>query len=422
MSESQKRLVFQIFTPFALGYLIASIFRSINSVIGTDIAAELGASATDLGVLTSAFFAAAIFAQLPAGLALDRFGPKRVGATLLCIAALGGLLFAVAPNVPTLIAGRALIGIGVTTGMAVAFKAFSHYFSSDRLPFLNGLGLAAGGIGMMTGTWPVEMALGLTDWRGVVLTVSALTALTGVAILVMVPKGEVKSNGDSFKKQIDGLMAVLSSRAYWRFAPLLMISSGTYAGIHTLWSGPWLRDVAGFDRGETASTLFLVAATTVIALPLGGYIATRLNRLGISTMSFVIPCIVAFVATLCVISLQGLALTKTVWMAFGFFGPMSLTAYAAINKSFPKKLTGRVNACLTILWMAGAFLVQTGIGAVLDTFPRSTDGGYAAEGYQYAITILIGLHLAALVWYWAAGVLWREDKAPVDNAQGTVPA
>lgn len=73
MSQSQKRLIFQIFTPFALGYLIVSIFRSINSVIGSDIVAELGASGTDLGIITSAFFLAAIMTQLPVGLALDRF-------------------------------------------------------------------------------------------------------------------------------------------------------------------------------------------------------------------------------------------------------------------------------------------------------------------------------------------------------------
>ncbi|MDP6175751.1 MAG: hypothetical protein QGF09_16435 [Rhodospirillales bacterium] len=99
----------------------------------------------------------------------------------------------------------------------------------------------------------------------------------------------------------------------------MTVSTGTYAGIQTLWSGPWLRDVAGFDRGEVASMLFAVATTTVISVPAGGYIATRLNRMGISSMTFVIWCIFGFMAALAMLSLQRQAAAKISWMLFGFW-------------------------------------------------------------------------------------------------------
>ena len=420
MSSSTNRLVLQIFLPFSAAYLIASIFRSINSVIGTDIVAELGASATDLGFLTSAFFVAAILTQLPLGIALDRYGPRRVGISIMCLTALGGFVFAMAPNVTILIIGRAMIGLGVAAGMPTAFKAFSHYFSADRVPALNGLGLAAGGIGLMAGTWPVEAALAFTDWRGVVLAVSAMTALMAVMLSLVVPEGEVETKGETLGRQIAGFKIVFSNADYWRFAPLLMISTGAYAGITTLWSGPWLRDVAGFDRMETASTLFLVAATTVVAMPLGGYIATRLNRIGISTMNFVIVCALAFTAVLVALFFQWLTVTKLIWLMFGFFGLMPMIAYADIGQKFPKKLTGRVNATLTLLWMVGAFLVQSGIGAILDLYPRTVSGGYGVEGYQMAIGIIVAVQISALMWYWLAGVFW-QSRIEQENAFAIMP-
>ena len=77
-------------------------------------------------------------------------------------------------------------------------------------------------------------------------------------------------------------------------------------------------------------------------------------------------------------------------------------------KKFPKKLTGRVNATLTLLWMVGAFLVQSGIGAILDLYPHTPSGGYDVEGYQIAFGILVVLQIAALIWYWLAGAVWQS--------------
>ena len=81
--------------PFALGYFLSYLFRAVNAVVGPDLVAELGLSAAELGLLTSAYlFAFALF-QLPLGVLLDRFGPRRVQAACSRCAALGALLFAI---------------------------------------------------------------------------------------------------------------------------------------------------------------------------------------------------------------------------------------------------------------------------------------------------------------------------------------
>ena len=102
MPGTSTALLVSVLAPFALGYFLSYLFRAVNAVVGPDLAADLGLSATGLGLLTSAYlFAFALF-QLPLGVLLDRFGPRRVQAALLACAAAGSLLFAIGHGLATL--------------------------------------------------------------------------------------------------------------------------------------------------------------------------------------------------------------------------------------------------------------------------------------------------------------------------------
>ena len=108
-------LVLSVFLPFAAGYYLSYLYRSINAVIAPNLAADAGVGAADLGLLTSVYFLTFAALQLPLGLALDRFGPRRVAAALLLVAAAGAVVFAWADGLSGLVLGRALIGAGVTS-------------------------------------------------------------------------------------------------------------------------------------------------------------------------------------------------------------------------------------------------------------------------------------------------------------------
>ncbi|MFX8055630.1 MFS transporter, partial [Acinetobacter baumannii] len=82
-------------------------------VMASHLATELGLGAGDLGLLTSVYFLTFAAAQIPIGMLLDRYGPRRVQSTLMVVAALGSALFAASENFSMLLLGRALIGLGV---------------------------------------------------------------------------------------------------------------------------------------------------------------------------------------------------------------------------------------------------------------------------------------------------------------------
>ena len=104
----------RLFLPFAGGYFLSYLYRTVNAVVGPVLSNELSLGAADLGLLTSAYFIAFGSTQLPLGILLDRYGPRRVEAALLLIAAAGAAVFAASHNIGTLVIGRGMIGLGVS--------------------------------------------------------------------------------------------------------------------------------------------------------------------------------------------------------------------------------------------------------------------------------------------------------------------
>jgi hypothetical protein len=93
------------------------------------------------------------------------------------------------------------------------------------------------------------------------------------------------------------------------------------------------------------------------------------------------------------------------WMLFGLFGTSNALCYTALSQSFPAQLAGRVNAGLNLLVFFSAFGVQWGIGAVINLWPPTADGGYAPAGYQAASVAILVLQGLALAWY----ALYRDN-------------
>ena len=97
-----------------------------------------------------------------------------------------------------LLLGRALIGLGVAACLMAAFKSFSQWFPPEQLPFANGIQMVSGGLGALAATTPVELALAVTDWRGIFMVVAVLTLVAATAVLLVVPEQDRTHSGETF--------------------------------------------------------------------------------------------------------------------------------------------------------------------------------------------------------------------------------
>ncbi len=392
-----------VFLPFSGGYFLSYLFRSMNAVIAPQLIAEIDLSAGDLGLLTAAYFLAFAAFQLPLGMLLDRFGPRRVQACLLLSAALGALVFSIGESREVLAAGRALIGLGVAGGLMASLKAINLWFPPARWPLVNGCFLGIGGLGAIAATAPVEYLLQYTDWRNIFVGLSVATICVSAIIFLVVPERE-PGGGSGVRaaplgEQLRGIVRVYGDRLFWRLAPISVTGAAANLAIQGLWAGPWFKDVAGFDRPGVADSLFILAAAMTVGFVVGGIIADLLGRLGVSLMAVIGWGMALFLATQAVITFELAPTAIWPWIVFGLVSNAMVFAFPLLNRHCPQELGGRANTALNVLIFAGVFLAQAAIGWIIDIFPVGPDGGFLPESYRAAFGAVLLVQLVGFAWF-----------------------
>ena len=401
----------RIYLPLALGYAISYFYRNANAIIEVDLVRDLGLGPADLGLLTSVYFISFAAFQLPLGVLLDRYGPRRTESILLLFAALGSILFAQAESLSGLIVGRLLIGLGVSACLMAAFKAYVLWFSSQRLAMINGLQMVAGGLGALLATIPLQNALSYTDWRGVFTGLAIITVFASVSLWMFLPENQRTDDKlPSLKLHLKEIGQVLRNRIFWGIAPLAAISSGANMAIHGLWMKPWLRDVTGLSADNAAQLLFAMTLTFIGGFLTLGIIAERLSQLfDVHLMSISVFGMTIFLFIQGTMIYGGIGSPLILVILLGFFGTASVLVYAGYAKIFPKNLSGRVSTFLNLLVFIGAFILQWGIGAIIELWPP-TDNGYDPESYQSAFGFLVILQAAGLMWYLFSKKIYRKQN------------
>lgn len=390
-------LLARVFIPFALGYFVSYVYRNVNAVIFRDLASDLGLAAAALGLLTSAYFFAFSLVQIPLGLALDRFGPRRVDAALLVLAAIGALAFSWGTSVEHLVLARTLIGLGVSAALMSSMKAFVMWVPMERLASTNGWLLAVGGVGAMAASVPVELALGVTDWRGIFRALAAITIVVAAIVFFVVPERAASGPRavESLGEQLRGLGLVLRSRAFWRIAGVTMTSLGPAVAIQGLWVAPWMRDLLGIDREAASGWLLAFTAAMTVGFLVSGLAADRLARFGLHPVRLFVGASVIGTACLAFLATGVTTGALAVWAAYNFFTTTATLGFVILSRHFPPHLAGRVATSLNMMSFVAAFAVQYGFGAILDRF-GTREGGYSAAGYGTALGVLVVAQVVAL--------------------------
>jgi MFS family permease len=398
-SLSLPRLIINVLAPFSLGYFFSYLYRAVNAVVAPDLVRDIGLSASELGLLTAAYLFAFASFQLPLGVLLDRFGPRKVQAALVCVAALGALIFSFAQSMTGLVFGRALIGMGSAGGLMAGFKAVAIWVPEGRRALANACIMAVGGLGILTATVPAEFAIQAMGWRGMFSGLVVLTLCVAAVIYLMVPNQAKRAEPEPLRQQLRSIGHIYSDKAFWRIAPLVATTAGTHIGIQTLWAGPWLRDVAGLSRAGVAEQLGLMAIGFLAGTLLSGAVADWLGRKGVGLLAVMCGFVMAFMMTELAIVLQVGWTVPIVWVIFGMIGQAAILAYPWLASYFGTALAGRANTAMNLLVFSTAFASQYAIGLIIDLWPQTADGGYANEGYQAGFGVFLGLQILALAWF-----------------------
>ncbi|SOY57276.1 putative transporter, Major facilitator superfamily MFS_1 [Cupriavidus taiwanensis] len=403
------RARWRVLAVFSLGFLVSYVFRGVNLGFAPHLTRELGLNAGDLGLLTSFYFLGFACAQLPAGILLDRYGPRRTEAAMLLVAVAGSLVFALAPGMAGLAAGRLLIGVGVSVCLGAAIQALSMWFPLSRMPLLNGVVMAIGGLGAVLVGTPLSWLLSLTDWRTISIGLAGVS-LAMAALLWFSAPDKPRVGKESLREQLRGTRQILGSERFWRVVPLTLLNQGVFLAVQTLWVGAFLRDVSGYDAGTSARLVSVIGFAMMAGCVGSGWAARHLERLGVSLYAFAGAGMTGFIVIQLLLMAQVPLAPGLLWAAYGVFGSSGILTYAVLARSFPDALIGRATTALTLTVFLSTFACQVGVGFVLDLWP-ATGGHYPKAAHLAAWSGLVALQALAAVWYAIGGRRARREAA-----------
>ncbi len=408
-----------LFLAFAFAYFFSALLRAVTATLAPVFSAELMLSAADLGLLAGAFFFGFAALQLPLGWALDRHGPRRTLLTLLSVAVCGCMAFALARNLAALVAARALIGAGLGGCLMAALTSYRRWYSPVALLRANSWMLMTGSLGMVASTLPVQGLLPLVGWRGLFWLLGALLVVSMALILWLVPadppavpRGPAAGAGpgDSPPSPAagQGYAAIARHPVLVAMAPLGFFAYGGLIAIQSLWAGPWLTRVSGWTPAEAAQGLFTINLAMLFAFMTWGAVMPGLSHRGWTAarlMAWGLPVSLVLLATIVYLGSRATAVHWALWCVASTFVSVS---QPAVGAAFSPAQAGRGLSAFNLVIFSGVFVVQWGLGLLID--------GLQAVGLTElaAFRAAVALYgLACLFSYW--WFLWKRVRT-VDNA------
>jgi predicted MFS family arabinose efflux permease len=362
--QSSTRVAVSMFAAFAFAYFFSALLRAVTATLAPTFSAELGLSAGDLGLLAGAYFFGFALLQLPLGRALDRYGPRRVLLLFLSVAVLACMAFAQARNFASLLAARALIGVGVSACLMAPLTAYRHRFGAAAQLRANSWMLMAGSLGMLASTLPVQWLLPVIGWRGLFWAVAGLLASATLLIAWVVPRDQVDST--AAPSAVLGYRAIFRHPYFVRLTPLAFFVYGGLVAVQSLWAGPWLTDVGGLSATGAAQGLFAINLSMLIAFFSWGLAMPQLARRGWQVDRLIalgVPVSLLLLVGAVVSGPRAGAAWWATWCVSCTFVSLSQPALA---QAFPPVAAGRALSAFNLVIFLGVFCVQWGIGLAID--------------------------------------------------------
>ncbi len=411
MSPPTALLAWSVWGLGALLYLIGFYQRVAPAVITDHLMADFAIGAAALGNLSAFYFYAYVAMQIPTGVIADRWGPRRLLTAGAGVAALGTVLFAMAPDIVWASAGRLLIGASVAVAFVSMLKLASHWFPPERYALVSGMALAMGVVGGVIAGVPLRALVEAFGWRPVMGVTAGLTGVLCVATGWHVrddpsEKGHASHAPPSGRGGrhdhppiIEGLVRVLSYRNIWILTLVPIGFSGAVLTFGGLWGVPYLRQVHGLD----AKTAALVTSTLLVSWACGGPLlgmwSTRQRR---RKPLYVASAAVALAAWGAVFYAGApLPLLVALLVVAGLGSANIIIGFAWAKESLPLALTGTASGVCNMGPLMGGMLLQPGVGWLLDrNWAGATAAGvriYDAAAYRAGFSLIFGALCTAMV-------------------------
>lgn len=386
----------------SLFYFYEFCLQTSPSVMVPELMQAFKVNASALGNLSACYFYAYCIMQIPVGILLDTFGPRRL-LTLAClVCATSSYIFAHTDSLLTAEIARFAMGLGSAFSIISSFKLISLWFPHRRFAMLSGLMVTFGMLGAVFGQRPLAHLVENLGWR------SSMDSLAIAGFLLTIVLFFVISDGarfETYKRQHSNdfswhaLKEILQRGQTWYTAIYAGLLFAPIAAFGELWGVPYLTETYHLPRTTAASFISLIFIGFAIGSPLMGWLSEKIDKRACLLWGGFIGALISIVLLLTVHS----ALAAPFYLfGFGLFASNFMLAFTVAKEVNPEQYTGTAMGFLNTINNLGPSLLQPLIGLALDYKWHGAllaDGTriYSTHDYERAaILIIIDLLLAML--------------------------
>lgn len=369
-----------------LGHVFSNAVRTLPAVAADVLGGDLGLSPQELAAITGIFPGAFALAMVPVGVALDRHGVRPVALTLLCIAAAGAALAALAPSPLTMALAQAVLGVGCSGMLMCPMTFAARRLDAARFGLWSGLIQAVGNSGMVLTASPLAWLVEASGWRAGFWACGGLAVLALLVVALAVPRDGPGAGparpllGDA--REV--LRIALSPRLRGLMA-LAFVSFGAVLGVRGLWGGPWLMEVRGLPRIEAGHVLLGLTLALVAGPVLAGWAVSRLGRV---RLLLVLGHLLAALSILGLLARGPMAMDAALLLLFGLGISFQVLCFSLLRGMVRPEEAGRALSAMNMFFFGGAAVLQWLSGGA-----AALGGGPGAALLFFALMLLAGCAL-----------------------------
>lgn len=376
-------------------FSLSQAFRTLPAVVVGQIGAEFTASPQAVGIFAGAFSIAFGTMQLPIGVALDRFGPRRTICTLFPLSVLGAAVSVFAPTFVVLVLGQVILGAACAPAYISTLVFIVRRYPTVRFATLSGLAMSLGGLGMLVTATPLAWVVQEWGWRYAFALLGALSVVSLVICLVVIDERPAdRVSQGSLGEAIRGIGPILRMRQTAGILCLGGVLYGTFLAVRTPWIVPLFQSRYGYSLVDAGNIVLAFSFAMVVSpLPFG-----RLDPGGQRRRYLIIGASAAMVVLIAALALGGKPTPAIDWalaIALATVSGCGMLEYPDVRSSYPPAVVGRAIALLNMAMFFGVAVVQWLAGTVASV---AVAGGHDPIGPIFA-TLAIVL-AAATAGYW----------------------
>ncbi len=377
----------------ALSFSYAFFQRVAPSVMVEDLMHDFDATAAVLGNLSAFYFYAYASLQIPVGVMLDRWGPRRMLTGALLVGAVGSAVYATADNLFMAYLGRLLIGGGAAVSFLGTLKLATFWMPPQRFSLITGSTMMMGMLGGVAGQAPLAAVVEITGWRPTMVGAAVFAAMMGLLFWLVAkdaPRAAAGS-GEAAPPLLDGLGRTLKTPQIWLIAIFALMMAGPSLSFAGLWGVPYLMQAFGLDRPTAATITSTLLIGWAVGGPLGGWLSDYVGRRRLlmiiaGTSGLILWSVVVFW-----LPALPLAAVYVLFFVLNFVNGFVVVVYAMARENAPVFAAGAVSSVINFAMVLAGAVFQPLIGILLDLNWQGVVAGgvrvYSTETYASAFIV-----------------------------------